>query len=234
MYYTVTAVIIAAIFKSGGHTLNRGSHWKQQTTKYWTERKHYHAVNVWLTCFFCVCRWVTLAECAAAVRAVQCWQTRTSWVLSQLCMSWPPERDSSTAGWAASGRSSSRRYVTEVRGSLYRLLLCWLAPAAIWNGGKRNNTCMIWASNKCDNSECINLICLCVCLLSSTESVSPSLGKPCTHLFFSLCESFVRLSALIGRHSASLSYFLHDAQGRDVTSLPLLMHTEHFLDIYKE
>lgn len=73
-----------------------------------------------------------------------------------------------------------------------------------------------------------------VSVLSPTEGLYPSLGEPCTHLFFSLCERFVRLSALIGRHSASLSYFLHDAQGRDVTSLPLLTHTEHFLDIYKE
>ncbi|XP_040003965.1 alsin-like isoform X1 [Xiphias gladius] len=70
--------------------------------------------------------------------------------------------------------------------------------------------------------------------LRNREGVCPSLGKPCTHLFFSLCESFVRLSVLIGRHSTSLSYFLHDVQGRDVTSLPLLTHTEHFLDIYKE
>ncbi|XP_044073201.1 alsin-like isoform X3 [Siniperca chuatsi] len=70
--------------------------------------------------------------------------------------------------------------------------------------------------------------------LRNRESVCPSLGKPCTHLFSSLCESFVRLSVLIGRHSTSLSYFLHDVQGRDVTSLPLLTHTEHFLDIYKE
>ncbi|KAI3356099.1 hypothetical protein L3Q82_017364, partial [Scortum barcoo] len=70
--------------------------------------------------------------------------------------------------------------------------------------------------------------------LRNRESVCPSLGKPCSHLFFSLCESFVRLSVLIGRHATSLSYFLHDVQGRDVTSLPLLTHTEHFLDIYKD
>lgn len=67
-----------------------------------------------------------------------------------------------------------------------------------------------------------------------TESASPSLGEPGAHLFFSLCERFLHLSALIGRHSASLSYFLHDAQGRDVTRLPLLTHMQHFLDIYKE
>ncbi|KAM7380722.1 hypothetical protein PAMP_003997 [Pampus punctatissimus] len=59
-------------------------------------------------------------------------------------------------------------------------------------------------------------------------------GEPCTHLFFSLCENLVRLSVLIGRHATSLSYFLHDVQCRDVTSLHLLTHTEHFLDIYKE
>ncbi|XP_029314929.1 alsin-like isoform X3 [Cottoperca gobio] len=70
--------------------------------------------------------------------------------------------------------------------------------------------------------------------LRNRESVCPSLGEPCTHLFFSLCESFVRLSVLIGRHSTSLSYFLHDVQSSDVTSIPLVTHTEHFMDIYKE
>lgn len=80
--------------------------------------------RLFLLCL-CVCRWVTLAVCAAVVKAVRCWQTRKSWVSSQLSMSWPPGRDSSTAGWAASGSSSSHHYVTEVRGSLYRLLLCW-------------------------------------------------------------------------------------------------------------
>nr|XP_046260313.1 alsin-like isoform X3 [Scatophagus argus] len=69
--------------------------------------------------------------------------------------------------------------------------------------------------------------------LRNQESVCPSLGEPCTHLFFSLCESFVRLSVLIGRHSTSLTCFLHDVQVCDVTSLPLLTHTEHFLDMYK-
>ncbi|XP_042350663.1 alsin-like [Plectropomus leopardus] len=70
--------------------------------------------------------------------------------------------------------------------------------------------------------------------LRNRESVSPSLGEPCTHLFFSLCESFGRLSVLIGQHSTSLSYLLHNVQACDVTSLPLLTHTEHFLAIYKE
>uniref|UniRef100_UPI0037E9340C alsin-like isoform X2 n=1 Tax=Semicossyphus pulcher TaxID=241346 RepID=UPI0037E9340C len=70
--------------------------------------------------------------------------------------------------------------------------------------------------------------------LRNRESVCPLLGEPCTHLFFSLCESFFRLSVLIGRHSTSLSYFLHDVQGQDVTSLLLMTHTEHFVDIYKE
>ncbi|XP_067371199.1 alsin-like isoform X3 [Channa argus] len=66
------------------------------------------------------------------------------------------------------------------------------------------------------------------------ESLCPSLGEPCMNLFSALCESFVRLSVLIGRHSTSLSLFLHDAQGRDVTSFPLLTHTDYFLDVYKE
>ncbi|XP_076603108.1 alsin-like isoform X2 [Chaetodon auriga] len=70
--------------------------------------------------------------------------------------------------------------------------------------------------------------------LRNRESTCPSLGEPCTHLFFSVCESFVRLSVLIGRHSTSLTYFQHDVQGCDVTSLPLVTQTEHFLDIYKE
>ncbi|KAF3842963.1 hypothetical protein F7725_001812, partial [Dissostichus mawsoni] len=70
--------------------------------------------------------------------------------------------------------------------------------------------------------------------LRNKESVCPSLGEPCTHLFFSLCESFVRLSVLIGRHSTSLSYFLLEVQSSDVTALPLLTHTEHFMDIYKD
>ncbi|XP_051814997.1 alsin-like isoform X1 [Acanthochromis polyacanthus] len=70
--------------------------------------------------------------------------------------------------------------------------------------------------------------------MRNRESVCPALGEQCTHLFFSLCESFVHLSTLIGRHATSLSYFLHDAQGRDVTSLPLLTHTEFFLDTYKK
>ncbi|XP_026151072.1 alsin-like isoform X2 [Mastacembelus armatus] len=75
------------------------------------------------------------------------------------------------------------------------------------------------------------------CLLTplrNRERVCPALGESCTHLFFSLCESFVRLSVLIGRHATSLSYFLHNLQVHNVTSLPLLVHTEHFLDIYKE
>uniref|UniRef100_A0A673ATW6 Alsin Rho guanine nucleotide exchange factor ALS2 a n=1 Tax=Sphaeramia orbicularis TaxID=375764 RepID=A0A673ATW6_9TELE len=71
-------------------------------------------------------------------------------------------------------------------------------------------------------------------LLTPIQSSYSSLGEPCTHLFFDLCEKFARLSVLIGRHSTSLSYFLHDVQGCDVTLLPLLMHTEHFLDVFKE
>uniref|UniRef100_A0A7N8X3X3 Alsin-like n=1 Tax=Mastacembelus armatus TaxID=205130 RepID=A0A7N8X3X3_9TELE len=37
---------------------------------------------------------------------------------------------------------------------------------------------------------------------------------------------FVRLSVLIGRHATSLSYFLHNLQVHNVTSLPLLVHTD--------
>ncbi|XP_068185150.1 alsin-like isoform X2 [Antennarius striatus] len=70
--------------------------------------------------------------------------------------------------------------------------------------------------------------------LRNREKVCPSLGEPCSHLFLTLCESFVRLSTLIGRHSTSLTYFLQNAQGRDVTSLPLLTHIVHFMDIYKD
>ncbi|XP_074550664.1 alsin-like isoform X2 [Halichoeres trimaculatus] len=70
--------------------------------------------------------------------------------------------------------------------------------------------------------------------LRNRESVCPSLGEPCTHLFFSLCETFTRLTSLIGRHSASLSFFLHNVQGQDVTSLLLLTYTEHFVDIYRK
>ncbi|XP_055360815.1 alsin-like isoform X2 [Betta splendens] len=70
--------------------------------------------------------------------------------------------------------------------------------------------------------------------LRNREGLCPSLREPCTHLFFSLCENFVRLSVLVGQHSTSLSYFLHEAQGRNVTSLLLLTHAEHFWDIYKE
>ncbi|XP_072253374.1 alsin-like isoform X2 [Leuresthes tenuis] len=70
--------------------------------------------------------------------------------------------------------------------------------------------------------------------LCNRESVCPTLGESCTHLYFSLCESFAHLSNLVGRHASALSDFLHDAHGRDVTSFPLLTHTEYFLDTYKK
>ncbi|XP_061579794.1 alsin-like isoform X1 [Cololabis saira] len=70
--------------------------------------------------------------------------------------------------------------------------------------------------------------------LRNRESMCPALREPCSHLFFSLCESFAHLTTLVGRHAASLNYFLQDARARDVTSLPLLTHTEHFLDTYKK
>ncbi|KAM4731264.1 alsin-like isoform 2-T2 [Anableps anableps] len=70
--------------------------------------------------------------------------------------------------------------------------------------------------------------------LRKKESVCQTLGDPCTHLFFALCESFSQLSKLVGQHAAALSYFLHNAQSRDVISFPLLMHSEHFLETYKK
>uniref|UniRef100_A0A669CCL0 Alsin Rho guanine nucleotide exchange factor ALS2 n=1 Tax=Oreochromis niloticus TaxID=8128 RepID=A0A669CCL0_ORENI len=70
-------------------------------------------------------------------------------------------------------------------------------------------------------------------LLTPLHSLCPVLGEQCTHLFFSLCESFVQLSTLIGRHATALTYFLHNVQGCDVTTLPLLTHTEYFIDAYK-
>ncbi|XP_028292919.1 alsin-like isoform X2 [Gouania willdenowi] len=70
--------------------------------------------------------------------------------------------------------------------------------------------------------------------LSNKERISPMLAEPGTGLFPSMCERFINLSALIGRHTASLSYFLQNIQGCDVTLLPLLSHTECFLDSYKK
>uniref|UniRef100_A0A672IXV8 Alsin Rho guanine nucleotide exchange factor ALS2 n=1 Tax=Salarias fasciatus TaxID=181472 RepID=A0A672IXV8_SALFA len=67
-----------------------------------------------------------------------------------------------------------------------------------------------------------------------SKSISPALGEQCTHLFFSLCESFLHLSTLIGRHAASLSDFLRDIQRCDVTLLPLLTHTDRFQDSYRK
>ncbi|XP_005747879.1 alsin-like isoform X1 [Pundamilia nyererei] len=69
--------------------------------------------------------------------------------------------------------------------------------------------------------------------LRKRESLCPVLGEQCSHLFFSLCESFVQLSTLIGQHATALTYFLHNVQGCDVTTLPLLTHTEYFIDTYK-
>uniref|UniRef100_A0AAX7U419 Alsin Rho guanine nucleotide exchange factor ALS2 a n=1 Tax=Astatotilapia calliptera TaxID=8154 RepID=A0AAX7U419_ASTCA len=52
------------------------------------------------------------------------------------------------------------------------------------------------------------------------------------HLYSSTA-SFVQLSTLIGQHATALTYFLHNVQGCDVTTLPLLTHTEYFIDTYK-
>ncbi|XP_051937383.1 alsin-like isoform X1 [Hippocampus zosterae] len=65
------------------------------------------------------------------------------------------------------------------------------------------------------------------------EKARPSLGEPCTRLFLSFYKTSVCLSILIGQHSTSLTHFLHVLR-RDVTSLHLLTHTQHFLDIYTE
>ncbi|CAN9497900.1 unnamed protein product [Ophioblennius macclurei] len=70
--------------------------------------------------------------------------------------------------------------------------------------------------------------------LRNRESIAPALGEQCTHLFFSLCESFLHLSTLIGRHAVSLSDFLRDIQRCDVTLLLLLTHTDYFQDTYQK
>ncbi|XP_027878027.1 alsin-like isoform X1 [Xiphophorus couchianus] len=70
--------------------------------------------------------------------------------------------------------------------------------------------------------------------LRKKETACQTLGDPCTHLFFALCDSFIQLSKLIGRHATALSYFLQNAQSRDVTSFALLKHSEHFLETYKK
>ena len=62
-----------------------------------------------------VCRWITSAVWAVVGRAARCWPTRMSWASSQRSTSWPPERDTSTAGWATPGSCSSPRCAAEVR-----------------------------------------------------------------------------------------------------------------------
>ncbi|XP_024141941.1 alsin isoform X3 [Oryzias melastigma] len=70
--------------------------------------------------------------------------------------------------------------------------------------------------------------------LRDRQSLCLLLGEQCSQLFSTLCETFARLSALAGRHSTSLNYFLHNGHIRDVTSLSLLTHTEFFQDTYKK
>lgn len=70
--------------------------------------------------------------------------------------------------------------------------------------------------------------------LRTREGANPCLGDPGSRLFFSVCDKFTPLSLLIGRHSAALSYFLYDLQSCDVTSLPLLTHTDQFVQSFKQ
>lgn len=120
--------------------------------------------------------------------------------------------------------------------STERHFYCWLGRvrkgvlAPIRSKGNRRQDISV-STNKCLN---VILRPVCFHVLLSTESASPFLGDPCARLFSSLCERFSHLSVLIGRHATSLTYFLQSARGRDVASLPLLTHTERFLDIYKE
>ena len=82
--------------------------------------------------FSSVCRWITSAVWAVVGRAVRCWPTRTSWASSQRSTSWPPERDSSTAGWATPGSCSSPRCAAEVRLLWVHL---WHLLAGVWIRG---------------------------------------------------------------------------------------------------
>ncbi|XP_015228322.1 PREDICTED: alsin-like isoform X2 [Cyprinodon variegatus] len=70
--------------------------------------------------------------------------------------------------------------------------------------------------------------------LRKKESACQTLGEPSARLFFALCDSFVHLSKLVGRHATSLSYFLQNAQSRDVASFPLLTNTETFMETYRK
>ncbi|XP_057708609.1 alsin-like isoform X2 [Corythoichthys intestinalis] len=70
--------------------------------------------------------------------------------------------------------------------------------------------------------------------LFNKESVHPSLGDPCTRLFLAMYKNFIHLSNLTGQHSTSLTHFLHTGLRRDVTSLHLITHIQHFLDSFSE
>lgn len=111
-------------------------------------------------------------------------------------MSWPPGRDSSTAGWAASGSSSSHHYVTEVRGSLYRLLLCWPQPLTplllvvlhklLFNVNCVQNQIMtMWQQQMCQLIMCV---CVYLCTLLHRECVSVIRRAVHSSLLFSLWE----------------------------------------------
>lgn len=161
-------------------------------------------------------RWITSAACAAAVGCARRWRIKTWWALSRPSTSWPPERDSCRAGWTMSGRSSSPHCVKRVS----TVFCAWIGE-----GTSLGN-------NRCSPENAFLRVS--TCGFFPAESTCQTLGEPCTLLFHTLCESFVDLSKLVGRHATALSYLLQNAQSRDVTSFPLVTHGEHFLETYKK
>uniref|UniRef100_A0A4W4FDB9 Alsin-like PH-like domain-containing protein n=1 Tax=Electrophorus electricus TaxID=8005 RepID=A0A4W4FDB9_ELEEL len=65
-----------------------------------------------------------------------------------------------------------------------------------------------------------------------SDTLSSTLGPPCTGLLQSLIGRFSRLSQLTGQNSASLTSFLRCS--RDVRGLVMLDHAHLFLDTYSE
>uniref|UniRef100_A0A4W4FF22 VPS9 domain-containing protein n=1 Tax=Electrophorus electricus TaxID=8005 RepID=A0A4W4FF22_ELEEL len=68
--------------------------------------------------------------------------------------------------------------------------------------------------------------------LLKLDTLSSTLGPPCTGLLQSLIGRFSRLSQLTGQNSASLTSFLRCS--RDVRGLVMLDHAHLFLDTYSE